>query len=235
MRIKFLALIAFILLFSSGANSEVITRLPTNDRVVALTFDACETKTSSYLDWKIVDFLIKERIPFTLFVSGKFLERNMEDIRKVYETGLMSLQNHSYLHVQNMERLNPREIIEDVKRNERLIIEAVNKRPIYFRFPAGNYDERSLNVVESLGYRVVHWSFPSGDPDRRITPNMLVAHVLKNTKPGSILIFHANGRGYSTGEALPLIVKELRLRGYRFVNLEDYIPPISSPSHSYRL
>ncbi|MCS7234028.1 MAG: polysaccharide deacetylase family protein [Synergistetes bacterium] len=235
MKAKALGIALLIFLFIRDAGSEVITRLPTYERVVALTFDACETKTPSYLDWKIVNFLIGEKIPFTLFVSGKFLERNMEEIRKVYKTGLMSLQNHSYLHVQNMERLSPDEIERDVKRNERLILEAVNKKPIYFRFPAGNYDERSLKVVESLGYRVIHWSFASGDPDRRITPEMLTSHVLKNTKPGSILIFHANGRGYSTGDALPMIVKELRLRGYRFVRLEDYIPPIFSVSHSCRL
>jgi hypothetical protein len=52
---------------------------------------------------------------------------------------------------------------------------------------------------------------------------MLVDHVIRNTKPGSILIFHANGRGYKTGEALPEIVRILKQKGYRFVRLEDYL------------
>jgi hypothetical protein len=48
----------FSFLFS---NAEVITALKTDDKVVALTFDACETKTPSYLDHKIIDFLISQK------------------------------------------------------------------------------------------------------------------------------------------------------------------------------
>ena len=106
---------------------------------------------------------------------------------------------------------------------EKLIQKLTGKRPIYFRFPGGNYDERTLRIVEGLGYKVVHWTFPSGDPDKRITPQRLASHVINNTKPGAILIFHANGRGYSTGEAMPIIVEELKKRGYNFVRLEEYL------------
>jgi hypothetical protein len=52
--------ITLILLFLTSfflfSNAEVITALKTDDKVVALTFDACETKTPSYLDHKIIDF-----------------------------------------------------------------------------------------------------------------------------------------------------------------------------------
>jgi peptidoglycan/xylan/chitin deacetylase (PgdA/CDA1 family) len=48
--------------------------------------------------------------------------------------------------------------------------------------------------------------------------------VLAKTRPGSILIFHINGRGWSTAAALPDIVTELRRRGYRFTTLADALP-----------
>lgn len=122
-----------------------------------------------------------------------------------------------------MEKLSPEEIRREVLENERLIKEITGVRPRYFRFPGGNYDSQSLEVVESLGYKVVHWTFPSGDPDRSITPQRLANYVISKTSPGSILIFHANGRGYSTGEALPVIVQQLRKNGYSFVFLEDFL------------
>ena len=217
--------VTFILLFLISSflfsNAEVITTLKTDDKVVALTFDACETKTPSYLDHKVIDFLVSQKIPFTLFVSGKFIERNFQDLKNLYNTSLVSIQNHSYNHNNHMNLLSEEEIKEDVLKNENLIIGITGIKPKYFRFPAGNYDEKALRLVESLGYKVVHWTFPSGDPG--ITKEMLIAHVIKNTKPGSILIFHANGKGYKTGEALPKIIRILKQKGYRFVRLKDYL------------
>lgn len=203
--------------------ADVINRLPTDEKVVAITLDACETKTPSYLDMDIIDYLVSNKIPFTLFVSGKFLIRNKEDIKKLYSTGLVSIHNHSMNHYLHMERLPASLVIQEVRDAEELIQNTIGQKPKYFRFPAGNYDEKTLKLVESMGYKVVHWTFPSGDPDKSITPERLANHVLEKTKPGSILIFHVNGRGYSTAKAMPKIVQELKKRGYRFVLIDEYI------------
>ncbi len=216
-------IIAMLFIFLTVSKAEVITRLPTTEKVVAITLDACETKTPSYIDWKIINYLVENRIPFTLFVNGKFLLRNWKELEALYRTGLVSIQNHSMNHYQHMENLDRETVIREVLEAEKLIQKLTGKRPIYFRFPGGNYDERTLRIVEGLGYKVVHWTFPSGDPDKRITPQRLASHVINNTKPGAILIFHANGRGYSTGEAMPIIVEELKKRGYNFVRLEEYL------------
>lgn len=213
----------FVFLWFTFLKAEVITRLPTSEKVVAITLDACETKTPSYIDWRIVNYLVENRIPFTLFVNGKFLLRNWKELEALHRTGLVSIQNHSMNHYQHMEKLDSQTVVKEVIEAEKLIQKLTGKRPVYFRFPGGNYDQRTLRIVESLGYKVVHWTFPSGDPDRSITPDRLARHVIQNTRPGAILIFHANGRGYSTGEALPVIVQELKRQGYRFVRLEDYI------------
>ncbi len=216
-------IIAMLFIFLTVSKAEVITKLPTTEKVVAITLDACETKTPSYIDWKIINYLVENRIPFTLFVNGKFLLRNWKEIEALHRTGLVSIQNHTMNHYQHMENLDQETVIREVLGVEKLIQRLTGKRPIYFRFPGGNYDERTLKIVEGLGYKVVHWTFPSGDPDKRITPAVLSENVIRSTKPGAILIFHANGRGYSTGEAMPVIVEELRKRGYMFVRLEDYI------------
>lgn len=41
--------------------------------------------------------------------------------------------------------------------------------------------------------------------------------------PCGILIYHINGRGWHSGEAMPQIVDGLLARGYRFVLLRDYL------------
>lgn len=218
----FRVILLFFLLAHLGF-TEVIKEIKTEEKVVFITLDACETKTPSYLDKRITDFLVREKVPFTLFVSGKFILRNWEELKELYKTGLISIQNHSFNHYLHMESLKEEEIIREVKETEQLIQALTGKKPIFFRFPAGNYDERALKIVESLGYKVVHWTFPSGDPDPRITPEKLTNWVLQNVRPGAILIFHANHRGYATPYALPRIIKALREKGYSFGRIEDYL------------
>jgi peptidoglycan-N-acetylglucosamine deacetylase len=223
---KTILLILLVLLNCSGiVGAEVIAKLPTHDNTIALTFDACETSTPSYLDQGILTYLLNEQIPFTLFVSGKFLERNKAELTELSRHSTVEIENHSLNHRQHMEKLSDEIVRKEVLENEKLILAATGRAPVFFRFPGGNYNPRTLRNVELLGYKVVHWTFPSGDPDRTISAGKLAAWVLSKAKPGSILIFHINGRGYRTAEALPRIVEQLRSEGYHFVTLEELIEP----------
>jgi hypothetical protein len=49
----------------------------------------------------------------------------------------------------------------------------------------------------------------------------MVKQVLSHVRPGSIVIFHANGRGWHTSDALPEIVATLKQRGYEFVTVSE--------------
>ena len=218
-----LAVCILLLVLTVPCAGEVITNLGTKEKVVCLTFDGCETKTPSYLDFKILNYLVDEKLPFTIFVSGKFPKRNFSDLAELAKNDQISIQNHSLSHINHMERLPASKIYREVIENQKIIEDITGSRPIFFRFPAGNYSPEALNIVESLGYTAVHWSFPSGDPDRNVTAEKMSTWVLSKVRPGSILIFHINGRGYHTGEALPQIVRKLRNQGYRFVKLEDYL------------
>ncbi|MCU0589559.1 MAG: polysaccharide deacetylase family protein [Syntrophobacteraceae bacterium] len=209
--------------FHGTVRAEIITRLPSSAKVVALTFDACETRTPSYLDRSIVDFLVTRRIPATIFVSGRFAERNRGDLERLSKMDFMEIENHSLNHRQHMELLSLEDLKKEVLGCERIIEEISGRKPRFFRFPAGNASREATHAVESLGYQVVHWSFPSGDPVRKTGPEKLACWVLGQTGPGSILIFHINGRGYSTGESLPRIVEELAKRGIGMVRLREVL------------
>jgi peptidoglycan/xylan/chitin deacetylase (PgdA/CDA1 family) len=212
-------------LFPGGAGAEVVRSLPTDEPLVALTLDACETRKPSRLDSSILDYLTKERIPFTIFASGRFAERNREQLQGLSSLHGVEIENHSLSHRQHMERLSDEAVRREILGAEEIIRGITGVRPRFFRFPAGNYDGRTLRLVESLGYSVVHWTFASGDPVKKSSAARLTKWVLSQVRPGSILIFHVNGRGYHTGEALPSIVRGIREKGMRFVKLEDVIRP----------
>ena len=222
---KVLSVIIFCILFTAVSNAEVITSFdPHGKKEIVLTFDACETKTPSYFDPDILGYLIEHKIPATFFVSAKFALRNPDALSEIADKyPFLELENHSYHHYAHMEDLNASTVREEIKSTEDIIFQETKKKTKYFRFPAGNYDEDTLAIVESMGYKVVHWSFASGDPDKHIDAARLVKGVLKDAKAGDILIFHINGRGYSTPKALPQIVETLQKRGFTFVRLDKVL------------
>ena len=51
----------------------------------------------------------------------------------------------------------------------------------------------------------------------------MAQNVLASVRPGSIVLFHANGRGWSTEAALPAIVSALRAKGYEFTTVTELL------------
>lgn len=216
---------ALLTLLALPARAEVVERLPTADKVVALTFDACEGKgRPAHFDRSILDYLEAEKLPATIFATGLFARRNAGDLARLAKLPQVEIENHSFDHPQHMERLGAAQLAAEVDEADQAIEAATGRKPRFFRFPAGSYDAPTLAAVEAGGHRVVHWRWPSGDPTPGLTPAHLKSWVLSKTRPGDILIFHINGRAPATGQALPEVVADLRWRGFRFVRLDEMLP-----------
>ena len=216
--------VAVVCLISVPALADVITRLPTSGKVVALTFDGCEAPgRPAYLDLRIVDVLTKEHLPYAIFSSGLFALRNKDDLARLAASPLVEIENHSMTHPQHMERLDKAAVEKQVADADAVIEAVTGRRPKFFRFPAGNYNAETLAQVEAMGHRVVHWRVPSGDPAKGVSPGHLAQWVVLNAKPGDILIFHINGRAPETADALPIIVKTLKAKGFDFVRLDQLL------------
>ena len=222
--LKYFFLIA-LFFFTTTLSAEVITSFdPHVKKEIALTFDACETKTPSYFDPVILGYLVEHHIPATFFVSAKFALRNPEKLQEIAQKyPFLEIENHSYHHYAHMEDLNASVVQEEIKSTEEIIYKTTGIKTKYFRFPGGNYDQPTLDNVESLGYKVVHWSFASGDPDKHLAGEKIIKWVSTKAKAGDILIFHINGRGYTTPKTLPVIVEELQKKGYSFVRLDKVL------------
>ncbi len=211
------------LLAGGSARADLVTRLPTNDKVVALTFDACEGWEGVSFDRQILEFLLLRQIPFTLFTTGKFVENNASDIKMLAALDFVDIENHSWDHPNTMNRFAPQAVEQQIERAQESITRATGRAPQFFRFPAGKFNARGLEASEALGLHVVHWRWASGDPSERETADRLIARTMTNVVAGDILIFHINGRGIHTAEALPEIIDRLQADGYRFVLVSDYV------------
>ncbi len=215
---RLLTTLGLCLLLAGQAQAGVITRLPGNGKVVALTFDACPTKKPQHFDASVLDFIEREKLPVTLFISERFARATAGEIKRLCALGFIEIENHSVSHNNHMERLTDGDALKEM--DDSYLAGLTGRKTKFFRFPAGSFDNRTLALAERC-FRVVHWSFPSGDFDTAMTPQELSREVLTRVRPGSILIFHINGNGHGTGKALPGIVEALKAKGYRFVKIED--------------
>ena len=225
MRISRFVLYIIALTFASAPSlrADLITRLPTTEKVVALTFDACQGYEPVSFDKLLLEFLLSRKIPFTVFVTGRFAQSNQDQIKRLAALPYVDIENHSWDHPNTMNRFKVENVAHQVERADQTIAALIGRKPQFFRFPAGNFNQAGLRTVEALGYQAVHWRWPSGDPNRRETADRLHARTMSNTVPGDVLIFHINGRGWHTAEAMPRIVDDLAAQGYRFVLLSNYL------------
>ncbi|BCW90037.1 Peptidoglycan-N-acetylmuramic acid deacetylase PdaA [Alphaproteobacteria bacterium SO-S41] len=209
--------------FAGAASAEIVTRMPTDEKVVALTFDACEAGKVAHLDHGVADWLIARKVPFTVFMGGRFARDNAADVKMLSALPFVEIENHSWSHRDDMRKLSDAGVIYEVVRAAWQVGIMTGRRTQFFRFPGGNTNAHTTALVEALGYKIVHWRWPEGDPDKHVSAKGMIRQTLAMTKPGEVLIFHINGRGVHTAEAIPDVVEGLEKLGYRFVLLHDYL------------
>ena len=66
-----------------------------------------------------------------------------------------------------------------------------------------------MEIVADSGLRLVQWSVVSGDPDPQLTAATMLASLRAEIRDGSIVIFHANGKGAHTREVVETLVRDV--------------------------
>jgi peptidoglycan-N-acetylglucosamine deacetylase len=199
-----------------------IRNVEMRDPAVALTFDACATRSHHYkFDRNVFDVVKRERIPVTIFVSGRWVEGHPDVMAELAADPLVEFGDHSYEHP-HMAHLPVGRIIAEIDQTEAALAK-YGKRSVAFRPPFGEWSSRLVYVLQELRLPTVTWDVVSGDPSARTTKDRMIRNVVDKARAGSIVVFHINGRGHKTAEALPVIVRELRERGFHFVQVSELL------------
>jgi len=207
---------------SPGAARAPIRRVETSEPAVAITFDACATRTHGYgFDRKVYEVLRQGAVPATIFVSGRWVDFHPAEMAELARDPLITFGDHSFDHP-HMSRLPPARVAEEIDQTEAALAR-YGKKSVAFRPPFGDWSRRVIDVVHGRGLPTVTWDVVSGDPSARTTKAGMIRNVVGHAKPGSIVIFHINGRGRRTAEALPEILRALRGQGLRFVPLGELL------------
>lgn len=217
-------------------------RVVPGDQPVALTFDLCEQADDvTGYDRAIVNTLRDQQVHATFFAGGKWLRNHEEKAQQLMADPRFEIGNHGWTHG-NLRMLSGQHMREQIvwtqaeyqriwqrlaERAERQglgeAMRGVPAQPNTLRFPYGTCSPESLRTVNELGLKAIQWDVVSGDAAKGQAPAVMAQRIIQQVKPGSIVVFHANGRGHGTSAALPSVVKELREKGYRFVTVSELL------------
>ncbi|WP_350344281.1 polysaccharide deacetylase family protein [Proteinivorax tanatarense] len=207
----------------------VITEINADKKVIALTFDACDGEPNGY-DSELINFLKKEKIPATLFVSGEWIKKNQDTFLQLAENPLFEIANHGYKHrplsvsgksIYNISGTESvEEVFEEIYNNQMLIKELTGDTPNYFRSGTAYYDDVAIKILNDLDLKPVNYNI-LGDAGGTFTKEQIF-YSLKNASKGSIILFHMNQPNSPIAEGVKEGVLYLKEQGFQFIKLSDY-------------
>ncbi len=207
----------------------VKTHVETKEKIIALTLDACGSRTGMGFDAKLLDFLQREKIPVTLFINARWIGPNKENFTRLATDPLFEIANHGQWHkpasvtgksvygISGTKDIS--ELVDEIEQNATKIEALTGRRPRFYRSGTAFYDEVAVQVAQALGHQVAGFSV-LGDAGATYKREE-VKKALLNATPGAIIIAHMNHPESGTGPGIMDAVPELKKRGFKFVRLSD--------------
>jgi peptidoglycan/xylan/chitin deacetylase (PgdA/CDA1 family) len=191
--------------------------LPLADREVVLTFD--DGPLPPYTN-RILDILAAECVKATYFIVGSMAKAYPDALRRVYEAG-HTIGTHSMTHpihfrAQTFERAKAQ--IDDGIAAAAAVLGDPDKVAPFFRFPGFGYTVAAEQYAASRGLMVWGADVPADDwifLGAKEVARRAVQRLEAKGK-GILLLHDIHAR---TVEGLPIILSELKARGFRIVHV----------------
>ena len=196
-----------------------VTRVDTAHRVVALTFD--DGPDDLYVS-ELIALLKRFDARGTFYVDGAEAAAHPLALRSLIVSG-QEIGNHSYRH-RRLIFVSTATVRRELEAADAVIREAGFAGRITFRPPQA----RKLLSLPWVLWRdrraTVMWDLAPDSPSPAGDAAAMARDVADRVRPGSIIQLRPWHPGnVATREALPLILSELRARGYGFVTVSELL------------
>ena len=188
----------------------------TDGPYIAMSFDDGPSAT---LTPKLLDLLAARHIKATFFVIGENVMEHPEVVARAAREG-HEIGNHSWSHP-NLAKMSQESVRSQLQRTDAAIKNATGERPTLMRPPYGSITDREKHWIhDEFGYRIILWDVDPYDW-KRPGPAVVRNRILKETRPGSIVLSHDIHPG--TIEAMPSTLDALEAKGFKFVTVSELI------------
>lgn len=207
----------------------VKTKIDTNEKEMALTFDACGGEFGNDVDYELISFLKEKQIPATLFVNLRWIIENETLFLELASNPLFQIENHGTEHsplsvnggaawdIPGTESVE--EVYDEIMLNHQTVKELTGKDMTLFRSGTAFYDEVAVEIASELGYTIVNFDI-LGDAGATYSSEQ-VKKALLTAQNGSIALMHMNQPQSGTAEGVKIAIPLLKELGFEFVLLEN--------------
>lgn len=197
------------------------TRVETEEKVVALTFD--DGPLPPYTD-DLLQVLAELSVRATFFFVGERIALHRAAAERVVAAG-HEVGNHSYSHPRFYYTASAY-MRDQIEATDRLLREIGVRGDIPFRAPYGESLVALPWMLHRRGRRHVLFDFFPDPPDWHGTaPEVVAASVAAQTRPGSIIVLHdGNPRaGVHVAAATRILIGALSDRQYEFATVSELL------------
>lgn len=201
--------------FQGTITSQIQPRV--EDKVIALTFD--DGPAPKYTQ-QILEILKQQNIKATFFCVGEMVHYFPQLAKQEVAEGHV-IGNHTWHHW--LQKMNSEVAANEIESTATAIFEATGVKTSLFRPPYGALNNGVADYAKKNNYAILMWSDDSEDY-RRPSVSKLVNNVLREAKPGGMVLMHdGGGNRAQTVAALPKIIDALKKRGYKFVTVPQLL------------
>lgn len=198
-----------------------------NLKEIAITFD--DGPHPKYLPG-ILKTLKDNGITGTFFMVGEMMQKSPDLVRQTLADG-NEIGNHTMTHPR-LNTITPDQINAQLDDCQKVFQKITNGRSmVLFRPPGMDYTDAILKQIKVKNYITVSWTDGAHDFIKKgdftpQDPHQIAQFVLKQLKPGGIILLHdAPG----TEEALPEILSEVKAQGYKLVKVSTLLAHLQTP------
>ena len=197
----------------------------THIREIALTFD---DGPNPYYTPQVLAILQQFGVKATFFDVGYLVADYPKIVRQEYHQGNI-VANHSWSHPV-LTYFSAQGVKAQLTFTTNIIQATIGVRPSFFRPPYGAINNTVLAQASNLNYTTVMWDGSAEDWNLPGV-NAIVSKTLSYARNGAILLLHdGGGNRAETVAALPIIINDLKSRGFRFVTIQQLVDDLVPPS-----
>ena len=199
--------------FNDGFKLYPIYRVDTDEKNVAITFDAAwgADKTE-----QILEVLDEFDVKATFFLVGMWVEKYEDQTKKIFDAG-HEIGSHSNTHP-DMTKLSASQMDQELKYTNEIIQKVTGTTPALFRPPYGAYNNALIERLDNLKMKGIQWDVDTLDW-KGYNPSQVISRVNQNVQNGSIILCHNNAD--HVVENTRLILTTLINKGYNFVTVGE--------------
>ncbi|QNM87133.1 polysaccharide deacetylase family protein [Polaribacter pectinis] len=194
--------------------SDYVWRFSLDKKELFLTFDDGPTP-------EITEFVLAELKKYnakaTFFCIGKNIKNHPEIFNKIIADD-HAVGNHTQNHL-NGWKTKTNIYIDNFLKCEKTITHFNNStiKQQLFRPPYGKIKKKQAKEILKKGYKIIMWNVLSADFDTSISEEKCLQNVLRNTKNGSVIVFHDSVKASEKLRfVLPKVLEEFSKKGFEF-------------------